>query len=449
MEYERSLFRIYDVLLKQRSIHYSFRMLMAFCWLIGTLELVCLITFHSLYVNDGTILAKAISHQLLSDCPSYTSPEFNLSLPISSHCSTNITQTIFPEDIFLINISSYSYEFSTQRQSIFLNKEVRERKGFQVHNITIEREDLILTGLWNIAGMMNERDTIIMNQIISVFSDYGGMMKNLGNGNYWIWTKEYVSEKKHIGNLGRIWDVFRAFYWFAIISLVTGLICRFAIVGSSAFLLALLSCPCFRFINPNCRYIAYFAFPWIGEPAYALSHANKSSFRLIMAFLLMLFVFYMMYIGASILWTYGVLENLYPLGLDERFYNLFSLIEFFSLIMIRTKKSAAFYPRITCFIITAFIIYRYHYVYGFLNMAFSAVSLYSFGLMCYAILNWEMPIFLSEGPTFDSPRLLYQQVFTHNPTALPDVWSLFYPVEGRGDFSDQEMHRIFPQNIPV
>lgn len=78
-------------------------------------------------------------------------------------------------------------------------------------------------------------------------------------------------------------------------------------------------------------------------------------------------------------------------------------------------------------------------------MAYSSLSLLSFGLMGYSLLYWEMPIFLSEGPSFESPRLLYHRVFTNNPTALPDIWSMFYPVEGRGHFTDQEMGQIFPQ----
>lgn len=149
MEYERSLFRIYDVILKQRSISYTFRIITVFCVLLGSLQLISLLLFHKLYESNGQVFSHSFAEELLGNCNSYNSSEFNLTLPIEDRdsCDHNNATKLLPEDIYVIRIENYHYEFSFHRESMSLSAAIRERKGFNTHNVTIERENLMIDSL--------------------------------------------------------------------------------------------------------------------------------------------------------------------------------------------------------------------------------------------------------------------------------------------------------------
>ena len=201
--------------------------------------------------------------------------------------------------------------------------------------------------------------------------------------------------------------------------------------------------------NENTRMILFFSFPWAGQPAYTLRNANKSIFSLVLSFFLTLFVFYFMYACTYMVWNHMIFGYSYPDGLDERVYTMFSIIEFYTLIFIRTKKSVLLFPRIIALLMTSFIIYRNNNFYPFMNTYFTGVIFLCIGFMVLTARFIEKPIFLHEGPSFESPRLVYQPVFSRNHTALPEIWTMFYPVAGRGFFTDQQMSNIFPRQGPV
>ncbi|CAG9312170.1 unnamed protein product [Blepharisma stoltei] len=442
MEYERSLFRIYDIALNNPRFILFIKIFSIFCISLSIFNLTLFLIFHCLYINNGEALADAFSSQLLSGCGIYQSPELNLTLPLEDECLyINNSTVLLPEDIYHISVNSLTYEFSMMTESLYFPEELVKRKNFTVHNITAN--ELVSDSLWIISLAVNEIDTVMINQLKTVFHS-NGMLRNLKTKEIWIWSESQIKEKENLGFFGKLRNLCKAFFWFSIVSLITGLTCRFAIIGSSALLLAIVSLPCINRVHPQCSHIAYLSFPWIGEPAYALSQARKSTFKLLFSFFLMLFVLYMMYICTSILWTFYLFENCFPQDIDERFYNLVSFVEFFSLIFTRTKKSVAYYPRFISFFLISFLLYRYNYFYGFLNLVFAIVSSLCFGIMGIMIVKWEVPT-MNDGPSFASPRLVYQMVFNERRTGLADLWSMFYPVEGRGYFTDREMERIFPQ----
>lgn len=444
MEYERSLFRIYDLALSQPRFIKFIKAFAVIFASFGLFHMVLFGIFHVNYIDQGDILAEAFSTQLLSGCGIYQRSQFNLSLPLDDSCRyIENTTTLLPEDIYNITVNDIKYQFSIESQSLFFDDEILLRKNYTYHDLNLD--NLIPDGLFFLAKISQEIDTIVINQLKTVFVT-GGMLKNLETKEIWIWSKFYAKHKENLSFGWRVYNLVKAIFWFFCVSLITALTCRFAIIGSSAMLLLFVSLPCVSRIHPECSEIALLSFPWIGEPAYALSRSGKSTFKLIISFLQTLFVLYLMYICTSIAWTFFLFENIYPQYIDEKFYNLMSFIEFFALLFVRTKRSVAYYPRFIAGFLISFLLYRYNYFYGFMNLAYNAMSQFCFMMMCLSILKWEYPSF-NNGPSMESPRLVYQMIFNERRSGLPEIWSLFYPVEGRGYFTDREMSRIFPQNL--
>ena len=303
--------------------------------------------------------------------------------------------------------------------------------------------------LWPLIMIYDELNTIVINQLGNIFDPASGYIKNLGSTEIWGWREGDFSKLSQPTFWEKIENLFSSVFCFFLLSLVTGMITRIAIAGSAGIMMSLSWCMTLFRANENTRMLLFFSFPWVGQPAYILRNASKSIFSLVFSFFCTLFVFYFMFACTYLLWTPLVFGYNYPYGLDEKFYSLMSIIEFYSLLFIRTKRSVLLFPRIVLLLICSFILYRKNNFYPFMNTFYSAVVFSCFGWLVVIVWFIEKPIFTYEGPSYESPRLVYQPVFNRNPRALPDIWSVFYPVAGRGFFTEQQMANIFPRQGPA
>lgn len=101
-----------------------------------------LLIFHYTYVDTGTNLADIISDQLLDGATKYSSPDYNITFNGSELYTGNST-VLLPEDIYHINFAGILYKYSPTPQSILLPDEIIKRKDFNIHNITIDKEELL------------------------------------------------------------------------------------------------------------------------------------------------------------------------------------------------------------------------------------------------------------------------------------------------------------------
>ena len=447
MEFERSMFRIYERVLKSENfdlwtkiLSITFSVLSFFCFL-------SLAYFHIAFVGDTSAVSKAISDQLLNHTKCYRSLELNLTL-YGKSChkpSANLTQ-LLPEDIYNISIgNSVKFQFSVYYQVLLMPKEVKQRVNFTEHKLKLDYEDLFPYPFLPLFIIFNELDTILINQLPGIFTQHPGFLKNVNSKEIWAWRLQEYEYLSSPSLFSRFWHLIKGVLLFFLLSLVTGLICRMAIAGSAGIMLSLSWCMDLFEANENNRMILFYSFPWAGQPAFALRNAHKGIGLLVLSFLLMLIVFYFMYACTYMLWTPMVFGSSYPFGLDERVYTMFSLVEFFSLIFIRSKKSVNWFPKIIMVLMVSFFVYRKNNFYPFMNTYFAMVTWAILAVMVAMLKFVEKPIFDHEGPSYESPRLVYQPVFQRVQIGLPDIWTLFYPVAGRGEFTEEQMARVFPR----
>jgi len=443
MEFERALFRIYDRFMQLVNLEAVCKLIVIGSFCMSAVSLIVTMSLDSLYLGNGEVLAKVISEQVLEGYTFYNSSEFKLQLPIKGDTYPSNNSLLLPEDIYSLKIGPLAYEFSVHHQSVTLPKKVSSRRGFTTHNITISREDLISGVLWPLCILYDEVDTVVLNQFLTVFGDYKGMLRNKGSEEIWIWSEG--EPRLELGFFEKLLNLFSAVGVFALLSWVTGLLCRVAIAGSAAFMVGLSVVLRACNVGENTILVLFYSFPWIGQPAYALRNSGRGIGRLLMAFFITLLVFYFLYGAAYVLWTSMIFGHIYPKGLNEKFYTIFSVFEFFSLIFVRTKNSVLYFPKGLLVLVCGFLMFCFNNFYAFMNAAFATMAFGSIGLMGLTVLKWEKPCYSQNGLSYNSPRLVYQPIFNRNSTALPEIWTLFYTPEARGFFSEEEMTNIFPQ----
>ena len=449
MEFERTLYRLYDRAMNSQNFFQITKILSISCLTLTLLTFSSLLFFHASLLNSSENFSKAISHQLLNDSSLYRSEFLNLTL-VQNDLTINLhNTTLLPEDIYNISIGAVSYQYSQYSYILFLPLEMKQRLNITEHNLTLDYEDIVPRYLWPLVIIFNELDTVVINQLGATFSPYPGTLKNLGSGEVWAWKENDFRELSDPGFLQRIFSFFLSLFNFCILSLVTGLVCRLSIAGSAGIMISLSWCMTLLRASENTHMILFYAFPWVGQPAFTLRNSGKSIFPLVSSSFLMLLVFYIMYTCTYLLWTPLILGDTYPFELIDKVYSVFNILEFYSLIFVRTKKSVLWFPRIIALVLCSFFIYRRNNFYPFMNTYFSGVVYLCCAVMALNAALIEKPILTNEGPTFESPRLVYQPIFNRNNTALPEVWTAFYAVAGRGAFTEQQMSSIYPRQGPV
>ena len=449
MEFERTLYRIYDRAMNSQNFFLITKIISISCLTLSLITFSCLLFFHLTYLNSSEIFSKAISQQLLNSSSLYRSEFLNLTLFEGDITINPHNTTLLPEDIYNISIGSVSYQYSQYHHILLMPFEMRQRLNITEHNLTLDYEDIMPRYLWPLLIIYNELDTIVVNQFASIYSPYPGMLKNLGSEEVWGWKENDYRKLSTPGFLQRVLSMVFSILNFCLLSLITGLICRLSIAGSAGIMISLSWCMTLFRASENTRMILFYAFPWVGQPAFTLRSSQKGIFPLVLSFFLMLLVFYLMYTCTYTLWTPLILGYTYPFELIDKVYSTFNILEFYSLIFVRTKKSVLWFPRIIGLIMCSFFIYRRNNFYPFMNTYFSGVIYLCCAVMTMNAALVEKPIVVNEGPSYESPRLVYQPIFNRNNTALPEIWTVFYAVAGRGAFTEQQMSSIYPRQGPV
>lgn len=447
MEFERSLFRIHERVMQSENLEHYSKIYSRVCFAIAGLNLFFLVILHLSFINSYETFAESYSRQVLSNESEYQSSDFNLTIPGDKGIYTG-NRTILPEDIYNITLDYTDYEFSFTYHSLLLPDQVLARKEFTFHKIEIDTDEIMPGLLYPIVVLNGEQDTVVINAIASTFKERGGMLRNKETKELWHWVDnefEYY-QKNHYNIFDICLRVLKAVFVVFIVSSITALICRLAIAGSAALIIACVTC-CRRFgLNEESRFIFYYSYPWIGQPAWSLQSTGRSTWPLIISYLSMLFVFYFMYTCCYLVWTSIIFGHLLPEGIDNSFYTFISFMEFYSLLFVRSKKSVLYFSRISYALIIMFLLYRFNHFYPFVWIAFKVVFFTCFGLMGYGLYKWEKPAYVENAGNPDHFRSVYHPVFSRNQqtTGLPEIWTLFYPVESRDAFSTQEMTSLFP-----
>ena len=459
MEFERALYRIYERTIRHEGLNNCTKVTTYVSGVCGLVTLSALVACHLAYVDIGQHLAEAFSHQLLEDCGRHESWEFNLTLPLPEDDRVYNGTKLYREDIYGVRVVSeqgwlcdfnVSYEFTLVPHVLLLTGDVWDRKGFTRHNLTLNTKDLLPFLYCPVIQFTGELDTIILNQLASVFSEEDGLVKNIDTDEFWSWKKHEISTY-HDSRYNLLWSAVkfcRAIFLFFIVSSISALVCRLAIIGSAGLIMSFESCCRVFRLSHGSRMLLYYSFPWIGQPAYALQQSGRSPTPVVSAFLYMLFTLYFMYACCYLMWTPMIFDHVFPKGIDDDFYTFISFVEFFNLIYVRTKESVVFFPRVTGVCILIFFMYRFNHFYGFLNLAFKVMVLFTITAMALTLRLYESkatdPLLPNSDDSLNSEnvRQVYHAVFTRSTGGeLPELWSLFYPVSTSDYFTEAELQR--------
>lgn len=445
MEFERTIFRIYERIL---AVANPQKLLgLSLCFAGATFSCLIMLTIlHVMFTDDCGVLSQGISDQLLGGSTKYTSSIFNLTLPIDEDDDSEYIGDVVmsQEDVYVIELGSVTYRFSALPQAATIPDEVFDRHDFAVHNLTFAKDDFI-SGYFAWLLKQDDWDTVILNQVSSLFSKYPGYLKNLKTDETWYWRAGEVNQFKSVGLWGLLLRLMRALGSYLLISNITALMCRVSITSSAAVLISLQTCcgTCER--NEATQLMLFYSFPWIGQSLYALRSSGRRSAGLLLAYFTMFVAFYFMYACCYFVWTLMVFNHILPQGLDDNFFTLLNMLEFFSLIFLRSKRSIAYFPRFIGGAVVMFILYRLNHFYGFLGWAFMALLFWGISLMLFVVGCFEHSAFysLSRPPTYDSPRLTYQPLL-RSTSISPELWTIFYPVASAAHFTSREMQQAHP-----
>ena len=208
---------------------------------------------------------------------------------------------------------------------------------------------------------------------------------------------------------------------------------------------------CIRFgnQNQNARLTFYKAFPWIGVYLYALQFNNKKQYCCVMmAFIAMVIIFYTLYISCIMLWNSILFNFSYKRGVDQNFYGFIIILEFFSMLFIRTRTSLRYYPPMIFFWLFVYLFYVNFNAYAMFGPAFLAIIFLILTTLTGFLAFLEVPA-LSWNPSFHytpsihKPRCLFFPMFNLSWFYdLPQLWTFFYPLHGRSTFTPAEMSLV-------
>ena len=162
----------------------------------------------------------------------------------------------------------------------------------------------------------------------------------------------------------------------------------------------------------------------------------------------MIIIFYSFYISCILLWNSLLFNFSYKRGADQNFYGYIIFLEFSSLLFIRTRTSLRYYPPMIFFLLLIYLFYVNFNAYAFFGPAFLVLILSSLTILTGFLASLEIPA-LSWNPSYHytpsihKPRTLFFPMFNLSwYYDLPQIWTFFYPLHGRGTFTAAELSLV-------
>lgn len=253
MDFERSLFRLYTRVLRAPNIDVFCKIIGLSSFALGCISLAFLLVFHSRYVGNNSLFSGALSYSVFQG--------ETVDIDFSSGKYTLGNTTIYPEDVYVIKFGELSFKYSSTHESISLPEKILNRKEFKIHSVSFSRESLLPDYLWVPAILYDEVNTVLINQLVYTFPGLDGCLLNQGSREIWEWSATDYSKYNEPVLFARILNLCKSVGLFLLMSCMTGLICRLAILGSSAVVVSVYSCASLFRANEHLRQILYSSFP--------------------------------------------------------------------------------------------------------------------------------------------------------------------------------------------
>jgi len=361
-----------------------------------------------------------------------------------------------------------SYTFVFDRELLGFQPHLLKSHSFKVHNVTLTEACLDggTSGLdlgvgYAIAHLFEGFDGFVVNELACTFRSRGYLVRLVGadgsKGDLWAWGAE---EAEGTGGFGlaelsrKLVLLAKSCVSFALLSATTGSFIRVAVNASAVLLFAMAAAfPQMATAQGGCvpsvRMLMR-VFPWIGVHIGILRGAGRPLGPLLKARLAFLMVQTVMYLCCSLMWRVAC-WRLTPEGYTDQVFGLYSAVELFNMVFVRTPESAAVFPKLAgaCLVYLHFYNLSSLFPCHWLVLTTCSVACLWAAIYCvnaFEALALSGDPFIPATPTVAHPRGVYAPQLSPAWTleAAP-LWTMFWPVDPPTAFPPDAMRHISDQ----
>ncbi|CAK72921.1 unnamed protein product (macronuclear) [Paramecium tetraurelia] len=353
-------------------------------------------------------------------------------------------------------------KYSSTPELLHLKTELLQQHNFTIININVDYNSFFESHLQALLSQATNLETVFLHDVAYSINSNIYVKNNSTNQTFHWRQKQDVAQNYTQKVSQNLWEFVVITLGLFISSAVSSLYIKITIICAPVIIIIMLEV---SYLFGNRQIFPIFlarAFPWIGLYLNILDRTQRSKKQLIIAFTLMLFLIYFIYLSSIFIGSYLLFKAQVPYGLEDNFFGLVTVNEFASLLFLRTRTSLYFVPKFTIIFYYLFLWYvrstskitTFILDYGFYSLAMLSLSYACFGTFCLFIFIYEIP---SLGwnplsfytPTLDRPRCYYLPVFSMNwVNELPQLWTMFYPLHGRRFFQIQNL-ALVDRNFPL
>eukprot|EP00826_Nyctotherus_ovalis_P065684 TRINITY_DN9660_c0_g1_i1.p1 TRINITY_DN9660_c0_g1~~TRINITY_DN9660_c0_g1_i1.p1 ORF type:complete len:471 (+),score=62.22 TRINITY_DN9660_c0_g1_i1:279-1691(+) len=417
-----------------------------------------LLLSHSYYYSSP-ILSPTVSSQL--DKASFSSDSYldivvldsaeEAGQALHNYTELKLSKSYLNLTLFSCNAHEV-YSYSGSRYVLSLSPEIRRD-----HNVTYNAVFIPVTAFipssmpkWLFSYFMS-MDIIAINQVIRMFPNQNGNLKEKSSGEEWQWFESHYELYRNTPLYVIIQRIIYAIIAFAMVSVVCAAMTRIGLMASNVAML-ILGNACITVID-KCGHLClraglpsqllYRLAPWLGIYGAYYSRTRRSQASYVCAYLLNLVVIIFFYAICYYVWslaffTFGAYTRI---QLDNYYlYNQF--MEIFIILFCRSQVTILYLPKLLTMINVVFIVYCQSFFFPFINEALSVViAVSALSLMLFIKLvecpKLALNPFDPLVPSIDHPRQVYIPVLKMNYGLGFDIWTMFYAPGVRSEFDEE------------
>ena len=333
----------------------------------------------------------------------------------------------------IISSTVAKYEFARKASYLALDMHERTVHAVGVVNVTLGPSCLgAPTWIATLAGI----DTVVINQLLWALGT-GGMLQNQDTDEIWSWSNDQVmsygsARRGLFQSLLRVAaGALMTILAFFLISGVTAALIRILLISGVVLVfpvvLAVLRC------GPGSTRIGTAiiaqAYPWIGFPMEELRSSGRSVWAFVLAHAAHLFVYWTIYSACQSAWSYWFYPKSIPAGLHSALFGIFMVVEYFTMVFVRSKLTIRHFPRIIAAYFVLYQSYFYATLYGFYWQSMQLFFLLCAHSMVWFLLKVEVPSFHAQEISEDRPRAYVVRLGEPRWSgSAPPMTSLFHAV---------------------
>jgi hypothetical protein len=321
----------------------------------------------------------------------------------------------------------FDYVFATEISLVTMPLQMLNQHNFKIINISLVDTPMCYGGAFSQLFIpFGGYDTVMQNNLMASIKK-GGILVT-ATDNYYIWSlsdivmyqgfPEWLILKTSI--------VVESLFAFFAISCVTALLVRVLI--SSGVVLVFPIFWMFGVPVINNRIIAL-SYPWLGVPIELMRASNLSPTPFIVSHLVKVVIYYMLYEAAQLAFSMWFYNSRYPSPADLWLFGVMLIIEYYSMVFIRSKASIILFPRVSLLLFLLYNFYFFSFPAGFDMLAINTIFLALVYLMLYCARVFEFDAYMRGEVSLDQPRAMYNMVpWPTWGVALPTDDTIFMPV---------------------